>query len=98
MASKLQPLDAGIIRNFKCHYRQLLLNHVLSQIDGSDLSASEIVNSVNVLMAIRWVKEAWKKSEPETVCRCFKTCGVKLDDSLNQHGGLPFAKNILMDL
>ena len=51
--SKLQPLDAGIIKNFKCYYRQLLLNHVLSQIDGSDLSASEIVKSVNVLTAIR---------------------------------------------
>ena len=46
--SKLQPLDAGIIKNFKYNYRQLLLNHVLSQIDGSDLCASEIVKSVNV--------------------------------------------------
>ena len=51
--SKLQPLDVGIIKNFKCHYRKLLLNHVLSQIDGSSLSASEIVKSVNVLTAIR---------------------------------------------
>jgi len=39
-------------KNFKCHYRKLLLNHVLSQIDGSNLNASEIVKSVNVLTAI----------------------------------------------
>ena len=25
-----QPLDAGIIRNFKCKYCQLMLNHLLS--------------------------------------------------------------------
>ena len=88
--SKLQPLDAGIIKNFKCYYRQLLLNHVLSQIDGSDLSASEIVKFVNVLTAIMWIKEAWDKVKPETVCRCW-TCGINLDDSENQPDGDPCA-------
>ena len=31
--SKLQPLDLGIIQNFKVHYRQLFLRYVLSKID-----------------------------------------------------------------
>jgi len=26
--AKLQPLDAGIIKNFKVHYRKFLLRHV----------------------------------------------------------------------
>ena len=89
--SKLQPLDAGIIKNFKCHYRKLLLSHVLSQIDGNDFSASEIIKSVNVLTAIRWIKEAWDKVKPETIRRCFKTCGINLDDSEDQPLEDPFA-------
>ena len=31
--SKLQPLDAGIIRNFKHKYRKLLVRYVVSRID-----------------------------------------------------------------
>jgi len=70
----------------------LLLNHVLSQIDDSDLSASEIVKTENVLRAIRWIKEAWDKVKPETVCRCFKTCGINLDDSENQPDEDPYTR------
>ena len=58
MTSRLQPLDAGIIKSFKVHYRRLLLKHTLAKIDGTDLTASSIVKSVDVLMAIRWIKKA----------------------------------------
>ena len=50
--SVLQPLDLGIIKNFKVHYRKLLLQHVIGKIDDAE-SAHEIVKSVNVLNAIR---------------------------------------------
>ena len=49
--SKLQPLDPGIIKNFKAHYRKLLLRYVLSKIDECYLGL-EVANSVNVLFAI----------------------------------------------
>ena len=32
-SSQLQPLDAGIIRAFKCKYRKRLLKYVVSRID-----------------------------------------------------------------
>ena len=54
--SKLQPLDAGII---KVLYRGALLCHVVLQLDCTQLSASEITQTVDVLMAIRWIKIAW---------------------------------------
>uniref|UniRef100_A0A1X7V775 HTH CENPB-type domain-containing protein n=1 Tax=Amphimedon queenslandica TaxID=400682 RepID=A0A1X7V775_AMPQE len=50
--SKLQPLDAGIIKNFKVHYRRLL-QHTLSKIDTTDLTASAIAKSIDILTAIR---------------------------------------------
>ena len=71
--------------------QEVTLNHVLSQIDGSSLSASEIVKSVNVLSAIRWIKEAWDRVKPEIIRRCFKTCGINLDGTEDQPPGDPFA-------
>jgi len=32
--SRLQPLDAGIIKNFKCHYRAFVIKHVIAKIDS----------------------------------------------------------------
>ena len=63
-ASRLQPLDAGIIRNFKVKYRKSLVKYMLSRINES---AAEIVQDVNILMAIRWVQRAWKDVTPSTV-------------------------------
>ena len=59
--SKLQPLDLGIIQN-KVHYRHLLLRFVLAKIEECS-TASDVVKSVNLFMAIHWVARAWN-----TVC------------------------------
>ena len=73
--SRLQPLDLGIIHNFKVHYRHLLLRYVLVKIDECD-TASEVVKSVNILMAIRWVAQAWSLVKPETISKCFQKAGI----------------------
>ena len=52
--SKLQLLDAGIIRNFKVKYCKSLVKYVLPRI-SNNASAAEIVQDVNILIAIRWV-------------------------------------------
>jgi len=62
----------------------ILLDHVLSQINSSDLNTSENVKSVIILTAIKRIKEAWDKVKPETVHQCFKTCGLNFDDPENQ--------------
>ena len=80
--SKLQPLDVGIIQNFKVHYKTLLLRYVLSKIDHSTCTAAEIVKSVDVLKAIRWVAEAWNSVKQETMVKCFKKCGIISTESL----------------
>ena len=59
-ASKLQPLDLGIIQNFKVHYRGMFLQYVLAHIDQCD-SATDMVKTINILVAIRWVALAWAK-------------------------------------
>ena len=44
--SRLQPLDAGIIQNFKVKYRKLLLKFVISRVNDKK-TASEIVKEVD---------------------------------------------------
>ena len=79
--SKLQPLDLGIIMNFKVHYRKLFLQHVLARIDECD-TATEVAKSVNILVAIRWVAKAWLAVKETTIRKCFRKAGV-LDSTLN---------------
>ena len=77
--SKLQQLDLGIIQNFKVHYRKLFLCFVISKIDECN-TASEIIKSVSILQAVRWVAQAWEEVKKETISKCFRKAGI-LDES-----------------
>ena len=77
--SKLQPLDLGIIKNFKCHYRRLLLRFILAKIE-SCTTATEVASSINVLNAIHWIAQAWKEVKPETIAKCFRKAGMLTEE------------------
>ena len=77
--SKLQPLDLGIIKNFKIHYRKLLLKFIVAKIDQHAL-ASEVTSTVNILQAVRWLAEAWKQVSGETIKKCFRKAGILNED------------------
>ena len=79
--SRLQPLDLGIIKNFKYHYCQLFLRYVLSKIDECE-NSSAVVKSVNILIAIMWVATAWPQVREETIVICFRKAGI-LNNSLD---------------
>ena len=49
--SRLQPLDLGIIKNFKVYYRKLLLSYIVTKMD-EHLLASEVANKVDILQAM----------------------------------------------
>ena len=53
-------------------------------------NASELLKSVNVLTAIRWAGEAWKKVTEVMIKKCFHKAGVlSYDFSLIQSGISP---------
>ena len=65
---RLQPLVAGIIRTFKLKYRKL--RYVISRVDDNKL-APDIINEINILEVIGWVKSAWRKVTSDTIKHCF---------------------------
>ncbi len=73
--SVTQPLDQGIIRNFKCYYRRYYVQHGL-------LKAMEKKEEVQwtVLDAIYGIHHAWMKVTPKTISNCFKHCGFEKED------------------
>jgi hypothetical protein len=72
--SVCQPLDQGIIKNFKFYYRDLILRDVLSKIEGVK-SATELSKKIDVLEALYFIKTSWNKVSPSTIKNCFKKAG-----------------------
>ena len=94
--SRTQPLDAGIIKTWKMYYKRKLLRHVASEIDGKK-TASEIVKSVNLLMAIRWMVSAWDEVPSEVISKCFKHVGMYPDEEMEMDDD-PFAGEDLLEI
>ncbi|EUC57153.1 tigger transposable element derived-like protein, putative, partial [Rhizoctonia solani AG-3 Rhs1AP] len=68
----IQPMDAGIIRNFKSNYRRLHSEFVL------DRDAAGIPNpyKVNQLDAMRLSQQAWDMVSTSTIQNCWRHTGI----------------------
>ncbi|XP_065866608.1 CENP-B homolog protein 2-like [Euphorbia lathyris] len=75
--SKIQPCDAGIIRNFKGYYRQRFNRQLLKRIEDRVLEPAKI----SVLDGILNVVIAWSNDvKPQTIANCFKHCQIRTPD------------------
>jgi hypothetical protein len=73
----LQPLDLGIIKNFKVYYRRSMLEEILLTLE-KDLTA---IPSFTVGQAITMMVKAWRQVTPITI----RNCWLKALPSLKQH-------------
>ena len=71
----IQPLDQGVIRTFKAHYRRLLVQHIIAS-TGSANSVDDIV--ITALDAICWIDLAWKNIKETTIQNTFKQAGFEV--------------------
>ena len=62
----IQPMDAGIIRNFKLYYHRLLTNHFMECLDNDQPMA------INVRFALRFISQAWGFVKPQTIVNCWR--------------------------
>lgn len=74
--SVCQPLDQGVIQNFKVHYRTAIIKNLLPSINFVD-SAKTLIKTVNVLDALYFIKQSWEKVTPKTIENCFGKAGFK---------------------
>ena len=72
--SVIQPLDQGIIANFKHHYRSSIIKSIIENIDN-DLDQSL---TINVKDSIDRIVSAWSEVKPSTITHCFQKAGIKL--------------------
>ncbi|KAG0427180.1 Tigger transposable element-derived protein 6 [Dictyocoela muelleri] len=66
--SIIQPLDMGIIKAFKDHYQNALINSIDCDFTGTEVSS---IDSLNIKDAIILISIAWDKISKETIINCF---------------------------
>lgn len=69
--SHLQPLDAGIIKTVKHHFKGLLVRRLLAKIDRKDTNLQ-----ISILEAMHFIAMAWDRVTPATSINCFAKCGI----------------------
>ncbi|CAG4935600.1 unnamed protein product [Colias eurytheme] len=67
--SKLQPMDQGIIKNFKSLYRKEVVRNMLDNIEEKNNS------TIDVLQAMRMADKAWRNVTATTIKNCYVHCG-----------------------
>lgn len=66
----IQPLDQGIIRAFKAHYRRELLSALVN----SDEEMENFLKSINLKSVAYSVGLAWESITQDTIQNCWKKC------------------------
>ncbi|XP_037505778.1 tigger transposable element-derived protein 4-like [Rhipicephalus sanguineus] len=69
----LQPMDQGVIRNLKHHYKSRVLSRMVLCYDSGKSYAVDLRSAVGMLA------ESWKAVTQETLRNCFRHAGFTLD-------------------
>ena len=64
--SRFQPLDQGIIKNFKAGYKNSLLEYIVHK----TMAGERIM--IDLLQAVQWSSMAWNKVTMETISNCWR--------------------------
>ncbi|GFS79938.1 tigger transposable element-derived protein 6 [Trichonephila clavipes] len=88
--SKFQPLDQGIIHNFKTIYRREVVKSVLDSLENQ-----QNVTTISILTALIMIEKAWRAVTPLTIHSCFKKSDfpspnlVEMDNTLTEFNAEP---------
>ena len=95
MTSSLQPLDSGIIKNFKSFYRQSQLNRYVEMADDN------LTPDISLKEAIIFSKIAWDSVSETTIRNCWRHTGLlsltEGEDSEGDAGPQPVLRENVFD-
>lgn len=72
MTSRIQPMDGGIIRAFKAHYKRLFCKRAIDRDEAGEVDLYKI----DQLQAMRLAQEAWDSVTKNTVINVWKHVGI----------------------
>ncbi len=75
-----QPMDLGIIRSVKCHYRRFLANMYLVEAENHE-DPVKLIQSLNIKQAVDIVTRCWSKVSPGLIANCFRHARFVKPDS-----------------
>ncbi|GES85616.1 CENP-B homolog protein 2-like [Rhizophagus clarus] len=71
--SHLQPLDAGVIKGFKAHYKRNYCQHILKLFEeGKDINKEK----VNIKEAVDYLADAWENVSGDMIFNCWVKTGI----------------------
>jgi len=73
MTSFVQPLDAGIIRCFKAHYRRAFCERAIDL----DEAGEDDIYKINLLEVMMMANDAWDAISAETIRNCWNHTGIQ---------------------
>ena len=76
----LQPMDQGVIKVFKQHYRKRLVKWMIEKLDNTGE-----IGKVNVLQSIHFILSAWELITPSVIANCFHKAGFLEGESTEEY-------------
>ncbi|XP_065645611.1 tigger transposable element-derived protein 4-like [Hydra vulgaris] len=70
-SSVLQPMDQGVIRSLKAHYRHKIVRLCIKAVDNN-----EPMPKISILQGMKDFVSSWNAVSKETVINCFKKAGI----------------------
>lgn len=77
---KTQPLDMGIIANFKLCYKRRVIERILHSLGPNPSSADAQVIKITLSMAVQMMYASWHEVKAQTVRHCFAKAGMLVPD------------------
>jgi len=72
----LQPMDAGIINDFKVIYKRLYLEDIIKRFEELQPSDASSLHKIEIRKAIDFISSAWSEVRTTTIANCWKHTGI----------------------
>jgi len=73
--SVLQPMDQGVIRSLKAHYRKMVVRLCIKALEGA-----KSLPKISILQAMKHLVSSWNAVSKETIVNCFKKSNISISN------------------